>query len=183
MADDDSTTDTAPPATDDAPPAVTTADPLALAQAEADKWKRLSRENEKQAKANADAARRLAGIEESQKTETQKLTERAEAAERRATEIEGKALRADVALAKGLTPSQAKRLVGSTEAELMADADDLLADMKVAAPRRGAVDQGERVATKPGQLGKDDLKGMTPQQIVAAKKDGRLSGLLSGADR
>ena len=43
--------------------------------AEADKWKRLSRENEAKAKANAAAANRLAEIEESQKSEQQKLAD------------------------------------------------------------------------------------------------------------
>lgn len=47
-------------------------DPLAEAKAEADKWKRLSRENEKQAKANADAAKRLGEIEEASKSEIEK---------------------------------------------------------------------------------------------------------------
>lgn len=37
--------------------------------------------------------------------------------------------RAEVALEKGLTLSQAKRLVGSTRDEFTADADDLLADI------------------------------------------------------
>lgn len=45
-------------------------------------WKTKARENEKRAKANADAAERLAAYEESQKSEQQKLLERAEAAER-----------------------------------------------------------------------------------------------------
>ncbi|MFJ2863688.1 hypothetical protein [Kitasatospora sp. NPDC087314] len=54
-------------------------------QAESEKWKRLSRENETRAKTNADAAKRLAEIEDAQKSETEKLTERLAAAEDRAT--------------------------------------------------------------------------------------------------
>jgi len=49
--------------------------------------------------------------------------------ERQAKESEARALRAEVANAKGLTPTQAKRLVGSTKEELEADADELLADI------------------------------------------------------
>lgn len=45
-------------------------------------WKNKAREQEKRAKDNAAAATKLAAIEESQKTEQQKLIERAEAAER-----------------------------------------------------------------------------------------------------
>lgn len=44
-------------------------------------WKSKAREQEKRAKENAAAAKRLADLEESQKSETQKLLERAEAAE------------------------------------------------------------------------------------------------------
>ena len=45
-------------------------------------WKAKAREQEKRAKDNADAATKLAAIEESQKSEQQKLIERAEAAEK-----------------------------------------------------------------------------------------------------
>lgn len=45
-------------------------------------WKSKAREQEKRAKENADAATKLAAIEESQKSEQQKLVERAETAEK-----------------------------------------------------------------------------------------------------
>lgn len=51
-------------------------------------WKAKARENEKRAKENASAATKLAAIEESQKSEQQKLIERAEAAEKRAEAAE-----------------------------------------------------------------------------------------------
>ena len=57
------------------------------------------------------------------------LEDRVADIEREAKESEARALRAEVANLKGLTPSQAKRLVGSTREELEADADDLLADI------------------------------------------------------
>jgi len=50
------------------------------------------------------------------------LEDRVAEIERQAKESEARALRAEVANAKGLTPTQAKRLVGS-------DADELLADI------------------------------------------------------
>lgn len=77
---------------------------------------------------------------------------RAEAAELRATRLE-------VAHAKGLTPAQAKRLVGSTQAEIEADADEILRDFptapaKPAAPKPDP-SQGARGETKtrPTSLG------------------------------
>ena len=47
-----------------------------------DFWKSKAREQEKRAKENADAARELEAIRESQKSDQQRLVERAEAAER-----------------------------------------------------------------------------------------------------
>lgn len=76
--------------------------------------------------------------QEASKTEVQKATERAEKAEADLAAIQSSSLRSEVALAKGLTPTQAKRLVGSTREELEADADELLADLgdqKPSAPR------------------------------------------------
>jgi hypothetical protein len=57
------------------------------------------------------------------------LEERVAGIEQQAKESEQRALRAEIANAKGLTPSQAKRLVGSTKEELEADADELLKDI------------------------------------------------------
>jgi hypothetical protein len=57
------------------------------------------------------------------------LEDRIAEIERQASDNEARALRAEIANAKGLTPGQAKRLVGSTREELEADADELLADI------------------------------------------------------
>lgn len=66
-------------------------------------------------------------LEDAKKSESEKLTEKLTAAEKRAIEAEQRLLRAEVAAAKGLTTAQAKRLVGATKDELEADADELLA--------------------------------------------------------
>ena len=82
------------------------------------------------AKANKEAETlrlKLKEFEDRDKTEAQRLTERVEAAEKRALEMETSALRLEVAAEKGLSPAQARRLVGATREELEADADDLLA--------------------------------------------------------
>lgn len=65
-------------------------------------------------------------LEDANKSEAEKTTERLTATEKRAEKAEGELLRLTVGLDKGLTPAQAKRLVGSTKEELEADADDLL---------------------------------------------------------
>lgn len=65
--------------------------------------------------------------ENAQKTELQKLTDQLEAERAQRIVFEGQALRARVALAKGLPAELADRLQGATEAEIVADADKLLA--------------------------------------------------------
>lgn len=74
--------------------------------------------------ARAVAEKRLKEFEDRDKTEAQKLADRAEAAEKRAAELEAKNLRAEVAAAKGVP---ANLLSGSTQAELEASADALIA--------------------------------------------------------
>lgn len=83
-------------------------------------------------------------LREANKTEQQKLADRAEAAEKRAQELESRALRLEVASEKGLNAAQAKRLVGSTREELEADADELLATFKPAEPSVPSLDLGPR---------------------------------------
>ena len=76
--------------------------------------------------------------QQASKTDIEKATERATTAETTAAAETLRADRAEVALTKGLTLTQAKRLVGSTREELEADADELLKDLgdqKPSAPR------------------------------------------------
>lgn len=75
---------------------------------------------------NKAAQAELAKFRDAGKSEQDKLSERATAAESRANEAEARALRLEIAHDKGLTPSQARRLVGNTKEELEADADELL---------------------------------------------------------
>jgi hypothetical protein len=79
-------------------------------------------------------------LDQASKTEQERLTERLTTAEKRAAELESKALRLEVAAEKGLTTAQAKRLVGATREELEADADELLETFKPAEKAPPAVD-------------------------------------------
>ena len=71
-------------------------------------------------------AEQLAEIENASKTETEKLREELDQIRAAHAEATAKAIRAEVAISKGLTAAQAKRLVGSTLDELEADADEIL---------------------------------------------------------
>lgn len=81
-------------------------------------------------KKRADAAEaRVKELEDKDKTDLDKARETATEQQKRADAAEARALRLEVATAKGLTPGQAKRLVGTTQEELEADADEILADL------------------------------------------------------
>jgi hypothetical protein len=71
-------------------------------------------------------AAKAAELEEAQKSETEKLTERLSASEKRAVEAELRAARLEVAAAKGLNPQQAKYLTGTTPEELEQAAEELI---------------------------------------------------------
>lgn len=191
MADDDGTI--TPPATDGNPtpvPPTPPAPPAPLADL-GDAGKKALDE-ERAARRDAEKARKdletrlkelepLAAkakeLEDSKKTETEKLGEKLTAAEKRAVEAEQRALRLEVASAKGLTQAQAKRLVGATKEELEADADELLASF-------GAVDPSGGKGSGAGK-GRTPLEKLRPgampnapeltlaQQIAAAEKDGK----------
>ena len=134
-----------------------------------------------EAKANADAAQRLAEYEEAQKTEAQKLADRLAAAEQKALAAELKALRSDIAQAKGVP---AGLLTGSTEEELTASADALLAfrgeavKPPAAPSSAGQGNVGKPLGNGATQLTRGDLAGMTPEAIVQAKSEGRLNDIL-----
>lgn len=152
-------------------------------KAEAGKWKALSRKNEDRARENAEKAHRLDQIEEQSKSEIQKALEAKAAAEERATKAEATALRARVAAAKGV---DADLLTGSTEEEVAACADRLLSwrdsttTTKPVPPSTSSSDAGARGddVQGPSQLSREDLKGMTPEEINKARREGRLNKIL-----
>jgi len=65
-------------------------------------------------------------LEDAQKTEQERLTEKLTASEKRAVEAELKAARLEVAAEKGLPQSSVKFLTGTTVEELAQSADELL---------------------------------------------------------
>lgn len=92
------------------------------------------------------ARRRLKELEDRDKNETQKATDRATQAEKDAAEARAAYLRLKVGTTKGLAPSIAERLHGDTEEEMAADADALLAALKSANGngRPGSFDAGAK---------------------------------------
>lgn len=74
----------------------------------------------------ADLKKRLDELDDKDKSEVEKLRKENADLKTQISDRDGRLLRAEVAAAKGLTPAQAKRLVGATQAELEADADEIL---------------------------------------------------------
>jgi len=122
-------------------------------EAETAKWKALARKHETAAKANAEAARRLAEIEDSQKTEQQRLHERAQAAERELSALQSANARLRAATVYGL-PAELVDLLGDGSEEQINERAELLAAKLAAAapsPAPAAPPQTRPVeALKPG---------------------------------
>ena len=93
-------------------------------KAEARKWEARAKENLSKVNELSPAAARLAEIEEASKTAEQKAAERLQAAEARASELERKADRAEVAALKGVPM---ELLSGASRAEMEASAEKLIA--------------------------------------------------------
>lgn len=108
------------------------------AQGDGIDWKAKAREWEKRAKANSDAQKRLDEIENAKKSEVERLTDQAKAAEKERDEAVAQRLRFEVAADAGIPLSAAARLQGSTREELEADAKELaglLSTQKAAAEK------------------------------------------------
>lgn len=129
--------------------------PQSFSQADVDRIvaERLTRERGKfadydQLKTKASEFDKLA---DAQKTAEQKAAEALTAAEAKAQAAERRALLLEVAAEKGITAAQAKRLVGSTREELLADADEFLQSLPGAQPQPGSSRRPVE-SLKPGAL-------------------------------
>jgi hypothetical protein len=115
-------------------------------------WKAKAREWEKRAKQNTariaelePKATQFDALEQASKSDVERFQEKLAETQRQATDAERRALVASVALEKGLPASLARRLQGETQADLEADADELLAQFPPAdnGPRRPAPDASQ----------------------------------------
>lgn len=153
-------------------------------QAEAEKWKAFARKHEDAAKANADKAKRFDEFEESQKTELQKAADAAAKAKAEADATRAELARVQAAVKHGLSEDDLELLgTHGTPEEIEARAEKLAARLKAAEankpkPDFGAGDRGGDITSKASQLGREDMKRMSPEEIVQAQADGRFSDLL-----
>lgn len=126
---------------EDAPPAGDTFTQADIDRIVADRVKRERAKYADYDEVKAKAAQ-FEQLDSAAKSEVEKATERATAAEAKLAKAEADAIRLTVAMSKGLTESQAKRLVGSTREDLEADADELLATFRPADTGAPSTDTG-----------------------------------------
>lgn len=155
-------------------------------KAEARKWEQRAKENFEKLKPLEKLAKALDGDEgESSKADpVAALEDRLSKHEQELAQERSARWRAEIAHEKGLTPQQAQRLQGSTREELAADADALKELFPASEPKKfqGSGDGGARAGSEgPSQLTREDLKRMSPSEIVKAKSEGRLADLLGHA--
>ncbi|MFD9949692.1 hypothetical protein ACFWYW_55600 [Nonomuraea sp. NPDC059023] len=90
------------------------------------KWKALARKHETAAKANADAAKRLAEYEDAQKTEQQRMQDRAQSAEKQLAALTAQNARLMAATVHGI-PAELIDLLGDGTEEQINERAELLA--------------------------------------------------------
>lgn len=151
--------------------------------------KALQAERARAAKAEADLRAYKQEIEDSKKTDAQKSTEALAAAQAEGREAASKALRYEVAAAKGLSLTLAARLSGSTREELEADADALMTlipkapDAAPAPPPNGPTVPGQQPGgvQTPALVTQSDLDALGAagkyDEINRLRREGRLSHL------
>ena len=88
-----------------------------------DYWKRRSRENEAKAKANADAAKRLADLEDRDKTEQQRAADALAAAQKAAADAQAETVRYRAAAEHGITGGDIDLLGGGDQEDVLARAE------------------------------------------------------------
>lgn len=123
-------------------------------------------------KANKEAEQtrlKLKEFEDRDKTESEKLADTNRTLEERARKAEIDLCRYRVAMRKGLTETQARRLVGESEEEFESDADELVAAFKGSEPEAAPPATGGRPKEKlkPGAVA-DAEPDPDPAEVVAA---------------
>ena len=124
---------------------------------------------------------RLKEFEDRDKSELQLLQEERDALKAKTATLELEQMRREVADEKGLTPAQARRLVGSTREEMESDADEILEAFPAAQTPRvfGDVGQGVRPETAQRVYTAAELTDFAffqkhKDDILLAQREGRI---------
>jgi hypothetical protein len=160
--------------------------------AEVDKWKALSRKNEQQAKANAQAAKELEELKRESLTEQERLIESTREDTRKTVRMEFAAKLVEAELKSELNGRvlEGNAIVGFDKTAFIDENGDIdteaisawvEAHTKTVEPTMPDLGQGLRGKTLSGSTqirSREDLSNMSNSEILAARKDGRLDVLL-----
>jgi chromosome segregation ATPase len=118
-------------------------------------------------------AKEAQDLKDAQKSESEKSTEARTKAEKTAADATQEAARLRVALNKGLSEVQAKRLIGENQEELEADADELLESFKSKdgstgkEPPEGKKSETPKGGERTGATGDTDGEETDPRKLAA----------------
>lgn len=159
--------------------------------AEVEKWKSLSRKNEQQAKANAQAAKELEELKRSQLSETERLIQQAKEETQRSVKQEFAQKLVDAELKAALNGKvlDGGALLEFNKNQFITEDGEIdstsihswvEAHSKPAAAPAPDLGQGVRGTNQSKSLirSREELSSMSPAEILAARKDGRLDALM-----
>lgn len=158
---------------------------------ELEKWKNLSRKNEQQAKANAQAARELDELKKSQLTEQERLIQSVKDETANALRIEFAQKLVDAELKSSLNGRalDGGALLDFNKSSFITDDGDVDSEAiqawvdahstKTDLPKPDLGQGARGNKTVMSQIrSRDELENMTPKEILEARKDGRLDSLM-----
>lgn len=129
-------------------------------------WKAKAREWEKRAKENSSAAARLAELEESQKTEAQRLADAKAAAEKDAADARAEALRWRVAAKHGISDEDAELFLTGTDEETLTKQAQRLSDRVAEQKKTG--NRAPNEGKSPPSTGTDPIRDFARDLFGAA---------------
>lgn len=136
-----------------------------------DFWKQKAREQEKRAKDNADAAKRLAEIEDAQKSEAQKAADALSKAEQRAVQAEARALSLTIATEHKLGTEDAALLAALPDEDSMRALAKRLAGQMGEQKKNGNRVPKEGTSTTSSPSGDDEMREFTRDLFTRAAAD------------
>lgn len=158
---------------------------------EVEKWKSLSRKNEQQAKANAQAAKELEELKRSQLSDTEKLIESAKQETQKAVrqEFAQKLVDAELKAALNGRVLEGQALLEFNKSSFITEDGDIdstsiqswvEAHSQTPTVPTYNLGQGARGTTASAATirSREELSTMSPAEILAARKDGRLDALM-----
>lgn len=160
--------------------------------AELEKWKSMSRKNEAQAKANAEAAKELEALKKASLSDQERLIESTREETRQAVRLEfaGKLVDAELKSALNGKTLEGNAVLDFNKSAFIDDSGDIdteaiqawvEAHTKSAETVLPDLGQGVRGKTISGSAqirSRDELSNMSNEEILAARKDGRLDAIM-----